>query len=49
MSHIMSEEFTLKVFWGLIMVFWVLVPMDMLYLDTAPIKEVAQRNTSGKS
>ena len=45
----MSEEFAPKVLWGLIIVFWVLVPMHMLYVDTAPIKEVAQQNTSGKS
>ena len=46
---IMSEEFALKVFLGLIIVFWVIVPMHMLQVDTAPIKKVAQKKASGKS
>lgn len=44
---LMSEAFALKVFLGLIIAFWILVPMYMLSVDTDSIKEVALKNSSG--
>jgi hypothetical protein len=43
----MSEALALKIFLGLLIVLWILVPMHMLYVDTNSIKEVALKNSSG--